>query len=209
MTQLLSEIISAVLQIALLSLIPFLFFLFRKDKKISFFKYIGLTGTTPKAIWLSIAASVFFLTGALILMTISADLRRILTTPPSVTGKLREIGLQPYTVATLLIIACFKTAFSEEIFFRGFIAKGCMKTFGFREGNIAQSLIFGFLHLILFWTLTKAGWVFLILIFSFSFVSAFIVSIINEKYGNGSIIPGWIAHGLGNTISYFIIAFVI
>lgn len=186
-----------------------MFFLFRKDKSISFFKYIGLTRTTSKAVWLSVAASVFFLTGALLLVSISTDVRQIMTTPPSITGKLRVMGMQFYTIAILLIIACFKTSLSEEIFFRGFIAKRCFRAFGFTAGNIAQSVIFGLLHLILFWALTKAEWTFLILIFCFSFSGAFIIGFIKEKYGNGSIVPGWVAHGLGNTVSYFVIAFVI
>jgi hypothetical protein len=29
------------------------------------------------------------------------------------------------------------------------------------------------------------------------------------EYANGSIVPGWIAHGLGNTMSFFILAFII
>ncbi|WP_156138344.1 hypothetical protein [Sphingobacterium sp. T2] len=32
---------------------------------------------------------------------------------------------------------------------------------------------------------------------------------IKEKKGNGSIIPGWVAHGLGNFVTYFTIAFVL
>ena len=32
---------------------------------------------------------------------------------------------------------------------------------------------------------------------------------INEKIANGSIIPGWISHGLANIIAYSVIGFLI
>ena len=39
--------------------------------------------------------------------------------------------------------------------------------------------------------------------------AGYIVGWIKEKRGNGSLVPGWIAHGLGNTVGYSLIAFVL
>ncbi|MBK7959292.1 MAG: CPBP family intramembrane metalloprotease [Bacteroidetes bacterium] len=81
--------------------------------------------------------------------------------------------------------------------------------FGFKIGNLLQAAIFGLLHLLLFWLLTSASFIPLIVITVFSTLMGWIIGYIKEKYANGSIIPGWIAHGLGNTISYAIIAFML
>lgn len=206
---LVNEIISALLQIIVFTLIPFLFFLARKNKETGFMEYIGFVKTTRKAVYLSIATSLLFLSGALVLVIFNEGIREIMIRPPSITGKLREMGLQPSSLLILIIISCFKTSLAEEILFRGFIAKRLFSWLGYLWGNILQSFIFALVHLILFWALTKADLAFLLFIFVFSGVAGYVIGYIKEKVGNGSIIPGWIAHGIGNTLSYFIIAFVI
>jgi uncharacterized protein len=129
--------------------------------------------------------------------------------PNSMTGKLRMLGLSGSTITILLITALFKTSLSEEILFRGFIAKRLINSLGFKNGNILQALIFGLLHLLLFVFLTKATVFSLTLILIFSSFAGWTIGYIKEKYANGSIIPGWLAHGIGNSISYFLIAFVL
>ena len=129
--------------------------------------------------------------------------------PPSVTGKLREMPLGLISISVLLIIALLKTSLSEEIFFRGFLAKRLVRVMGFKWGNILQALIFGIIHLVLFRQLTKSTTFALAFIFVFSTTAGWVIGFIKEKQGNGSIVPGWIAHGLGNTISYFAIAYVL
>jgi hypothetical protein len=57
--------------------------------------------------------------------------------------------------------------------------------------------------------MTKAGIMFIIFILFFSGISGYVIGFINVKKGNGSIIPGWIAHGFGNSISYFTVAFLV
>ena len=41
----------------------------------------------------------------------------------------------------------FQTGLSEEILFRGFLAKRLISRFGFATGNLLQGLVFGILHL--------------------------------------------------------------
>lgn len=209
MDGLINELISTVLQIAVFTLIPFLAYVISKKKIRGFFSYIGFVKTTSKAIWLSLGTSFFFLAGALLLVAFSEDIRGIMLTPPSVTGKLREMGFSATSLVILLLIACLKTSLAEEILFRGFIAKRLMSWFGYRKGNFWQSFLFAAIHALLFWALTKAEWPFLLFIFFFSGIAAYLIGYIKEKEGKGSIIPGWVAHGTGNMVSYAIISFII
>ncbi len=80
---------------------------------------------------------------------------------------------------------------------------------GYSNGNIVQALIFALVHVVLFYFITKASFFFLVFIFLFSGIAAYLIVFIKERYGNGSIIPGWIAHGSGNMVSYSVIAFLL
>jgi membrane protease YdiL (CAAX protease family) len=209
MTPIINEIISTVLQIIVFTLIPFIFFLLRKDKTLTFFRYIGLTVPTAKSLIYVIFVSLIFLIAAIGLTFIDSSIKEVLFSPHTVTGKLRLMGLNITSVTILLIIALFKTSFAEEILFRGFIAKRLINKFGFKIGNVAQSFVFGVLHLLLFSLLIETTFAALTFIFIFSSLAGWVIGFIKEKHANGSIIPGWVAHGLGNTISYFIIAFIL
>jgi membrane protease YdiL (CAAX protease family) len=102
----------------------------------------------------------------------------------------------------LFIVALFKTSFAEELFFRGFIAKRLKSILGFQKGNLFQSIIFGLIHAVLFSFITS-NIIFLIVIFIVPSIGAFATAYVNEKIANGSILPGWISHGLANVLSYF------
>jgi membrane protease YdiL (CAAX protease family) len=105
-------------------------------------------------------------------------------------------------------MAIFKTSFSEEILFRGFIAKRLIGYLGYLKGNIIQAIIFGIIHAALFAFITS-NIIFLIIIFVVPSIGAYVSVYLNEKMANGSIIPGWISHGLANILSYGIIGFLI
>lgn len=209
MTELVNELLSTILQIIVFTLIPFIFFLFRKDKRETFFRYIGLYKPTGRSVLYVLSAAGLFLAASIGMIFIDDSIKQALLSPPSVTGKLRLMGLSPESVLVLLTIALFKTSFAEEILFRGFIAKRLINKLGFKPGNFIQAAIFGLIHLLLFWALTKTTVTFLIFSFLLSFLAGWVIGYIKEKYANGSIIPGWIAHALGNVLSYTIIAFVI
>ncbi len=61
MGQIFSDLISAILQIIAFTLIPFMFYLFRKDKYIDFSKYIGFTKPTRKSIVYSLGVALLIL----------------------------------------------------------------------------------------------------------------------------------------------------
>ena len=211
MNELINEIISTALQVALCTLIPFIFFIFRKDKSLTFSNYIGLFKPSMKSVSyvFLFLASILFLIGALGLIFLEESIKQAVLSPPSLTGILRTMGLSGTSIIILLMVAIFKTALAEEILFRGFIAKRLTKTLGFEAGNLIQAMLFGVIHLVLFWALTKATIAFLLFSFLFSFVAGWTIGYVKEKYANGSIMPGWIAHATGNVLSYIIIAFYI
>jgi membrane protease YdiL (CAAX protease family) len=209
MTQIINDFISAILQVMVFTLIPFIFFLFRKDKTVTFFKYIGLYKPTARSISLVLVVILISITSMIGMALVNDGIKQAMFSPESVTGKFREMGLNFPTIISLLIMAFIKTSLSEEILFRGFIGKRLINKLGFKKGNLIQAAIFGLLHLLLFWVLTKTTIVPLIVITVFSTLMGWIIGYIKEKYANGSVIPGWVAHGLGNTISYSIIAFAL
>jgi uncharacterized protein len=209
MIQVVNEVISTIIQIGLFTLIPFIFYKFRKDKSLTFLKYIGLYKPPTKSLLYVVFVSLIFLFIGIGLIYIDDNFKQAALSPNSMTGKLRMLGLSGSTITILLITALFKTSLSEEILFRGFIAKKLINSLGLKNGNILQALIFGLLHLLLFVFLTKATVFSLTLILIFSSFAGWTIGYIKEKYANGSIIPGWLAHGIGNSISYFLIAFVL
>lgn len=126
----------------------------------------------------------------------------------SVTGMFRQMSLNFNTVVILLIVAVVKTSLAEEIFFRGFVAKRLIAALGFVKGNFLQATIFGLVHSLLFAPVLKNIFL-LLLVFSYPFAAAYFIGYLNEKMGNGSILPGWVMHGLANVLAYAIIGFVI
>jgi uncharacterized protein len=209
MIQILSELISALLQLFVFSLIPFIFFLFRKDKTVTFLKYIGLIKPTKKSLKYVVGVALLFVIAGLGLTFINESWKNAVLLPNSVTGKIRLMGFSTKTIIVILIIAMIKTSLSEEIFFRGFLAKQLINKFGFKVGNVSQATIFGSVHLLLFGFLTKISFLPISMIFIFTTLAGWTIGYIKEKYANNSIVPGWVAHGLGNLISYTTIAFFI
>jgi len=209
MATIINELLSSILQLIVFTFIPFIFFLFRKDKSVTFFNYIGLYKPTQKSIVYATLTSLLFVIAAIGMAFMDESIKQILLSPKSVTGKLRLIGLGVSSVIILFIIALIKTSLAEEILFRGFIAKQMNNKFGFATGNILQAAIFGMVHLLLFWVLTKSSLFPLTFIFVFSSFAGWTIGYIKEKFAYGSMVPGWIAHGVGNVLSYFIIAFVL
>jgi membrane protease YdiL (CAAX protease family) len=208
MVIIINQLISAILQVIAFSVIPFIFFLFRKDKSVSFLQYIGLYKASPTSIRYAMVTSLLFVTTFVGIIFMNESVRHVVVTPPSVTGTIKATDSKGVAVALILIIALIKTSLSEEIFFRGFIAKRLMSLWGYMVGNIVQSLIFGIMHVLLIWKLNP-GIVAMLFIFTFTTLAGFVIGLIKEKYARGSIIPGWVAHGLGNVVSYTIIVFVI
>ena len=91
-----------------------------------------------------------------------------------------------------------QTGLSEEILFRGFLGKRLIHKFGFITGNITQALLFGLLHGVMFFS--AVGLAVAVFITMFSGFIGWGMGYINEKHANGSILPSWLIHGVGNVV---------
>jgi len=204
----LNELIGAILQVAAFSFIPFVVHLFRMRSAKGFPGYIGLVRSNARANILAVFASLLFAAPILLLTLTSGPFREIMFDPASVTGKFRSLGFSTEAVLLLLILALMKTSLSEEIFFRGFLAKRLIAAMGFRKGNTIQAAIFGLVHTLLFAFITT-NVVFLLIIFFVPALGAYFSAYLNEEVAGGSIIPGWIAHALANVLAYSIVGFLL
>lgn len=203
-----NTLLSVVLQLALFSLIPFVFYLIKRPKSTSFWQYIGLKSSNRKANVLSLALSLFLALPMLLLATTVPAFTEIMTDPHSVTGAIRQMGFGWGAVITIGLVAIIKTGLAEEIFFRGFLAKRLIALTNFWTGNGIQAIIFGAIHTVLFASISSNAF-FLTLIFIVPTLGALAKTYLNEKMADGSIIPGWMAHATGNLLAYSYVAFVL
>lgn len=205
----LDKLIGAIIQVLAFSLIPFIVFIISKKKLKGFFKYIGLIKPVKKTIFGAIIVSIVVIINGTLLPLIFPEIKELMTMKGTVTGNLKIAGLSYNTIMILAITALIQTSFAEEILFRGFIAKRLISWLGYNTGNLIQAVIFGLMHILLLLMIAEPNYPFLIFVFLFSGLAGYILGYIKEKVGNGSIIPGWIAHGLANTVSFYLVAFVI
>ncbi len=196
-----SEFFSAFLQVLVFSLIPFIIYVIRHKKVKGFFDYIGFKRSTRRANLLALLIVLVIGLPLLVLAYFNPEFQEILAGENTMIGKFKKMGVGLSSVALLIIDAAIKTSLSEEIFFRGFLAKRLISVTNFQTGNIIQAIIFGLVHILLF-AMVTGNVLFLVVIFLFLFLGAYFKTFLNEKLANGSILPGWIAHGLGNLVAY-------
>lgn len=206
MSSIINVIISALLQTLIFTAIPFVVYLIKYRRARGFFNYIGLKTPVRRAILYSlifVGSTLPFITAIFIFFP---GVKEMLAAPNTVTGQLRLLGLSAPALVQLIIIAFLKTAFAEEILFRGFFGKRLINRLGFGRGNVLQALIFGSVHLLIFIGQTFSLPLALLLV-SGTAAGGWFFGYVNERTGGGSIVPGWLMHGLTNAITYYIIAF--
>lgn len=147
-----------------------------------------------------------FVLPVLLLLSFSPSIREVVTAPNTVIGRLRSYGFSGVAVGLLGLKALVQTSLSEEILFRGFVAKRLISWIGFTWGNLLQALLFGSVHLLLFigqeFSYPVAAGVVL-----FTGLGGWTSGFLNERVGNGSILPSWWMHGITNAITYGVLAF--
>ena len=185
----LNQLLNAVFQIVLFSLIPLIWWLITAMKKENFFRWLGMKRAecaSQKNLWIltGIVLVVCFLVGEFAIW-LRGDLAAAL---PSV-----------------LAYSYLQTGLSEEILFRGFLLKRMAAKFGFTAANVIQALIFGALHLTMVWG--RAGLAAGIVITIYPMLPAVAFAYLNEKKAGGSILPSWIIHGTINTFSALVTLF--
>ncbi len=203
--------LTAIVQVLVFSAVPFLVYLVKHRTTRGFLRYVGLYA--PERRTLLWATLLVLVTAPLFLWAFSTPgLREVATGPATVAGTLRRLQPGAESAAILLMYAWVQTSLAEEIFFRGFVAQRLIDRFGFAVGNVVQALLFGLLHLMLFLAIAAApgglGPLRTLMLLLVPSVMGWALGYIKIKLGNGSIVPGWWAHGLSNCIAFSVIAFV-
>lgn len=192
---------SALLQIAILTLIPFLWYVISKKRVKDFGNCIGFSFSLKSCFKLSI-----YLLCATYLMSMIPYFYLYFNGTISYSGfvaeSFRQDRLSIQTVMVIIIWAVLHTSLSEEIFFRGFIGKNLIGKLGYLKGNIIQDLIFGFIHIP---AVITAGVIPTIIIVLTTGSIGFILGWLCHKKANGSILYGWMIHAMVNIISSFMV----
>ncbi|MBT8484149.1 MAG: CPBP family intramembrane metalloprotease [Phycisphaerales bacterium] len=197
------------LQLAVFTFIPFVVYLVVRRRVRGFGEWIGLTRAPGRVL---LAAAVIAVLFALAIVPLT---RSYLEQRGTVTGgllmHLNEFGWSPWLAGTILVTAWIKTGLSEEILFRGFIGKRLIAWLGFAWGNAIQAAIFGALHLLLVFAVPveqrTAGLGAVMLLGPGA--AGWLNGYLNHRWGKGSILPGWVMHGLGNTVAYTLPLFIL
>jgi membrane protease YdiL (CAAX protease family) len=202
--------LAVVLVIVLLAWLPTLLVQrLRKQAAPSLPRYVGLIAPNRRGMLWACMAFVVFAPLSLGLFLLPT-LRNLANGDNTVVGMIRDSGHSAETIGVVLIVAFLKTGLSEEIFFRGLIAKRLIAWLGFPIGNTLQARLFGAVHLLIF--VVPGGPAFdpfaATAFVAVTGTAGWVMGWINERLGNGSIAPSWLMHGLGNSIAYPVLAFL-
>lgn len=190
------ELLGAILQLLLFSLIPFIWWLITARKKESFFNWIGIKKIKHEK---SILCT-FIITFAVVLvygvgtsLFIIGFFGKVTVAGSNFAGK----GL--VALPAVLAYGFIRTGLSEEVLFRGFLLKRIGDKFGFIIGNTVQATLFGIMHGIPFGMVTHN---ILVTVFLTILPGAlgWYQGWLNEKRCGGSIISSWLLHGTINVV---------
>lgn len=200
MTLFMSKLMNGILELLIVSFLPFITWLIWSRKKVGFFDWIGLkkvqTQQKKRLLLTIFGFSLLFLLFSIVVFSWFDSSQ---TATAAFSGK--GIGALP----AILAYAILGTALPEEIFFRGFLLKRMQGKLGFLGANLVQSLLFGLIHGYMF--IQLIGDLKAMAIFAFISLIAFVLGAINEQQANGSILPSVLTHTLSNTITGLLFAF--
>ncbi len=198
----LTQIVGIILQVGVVVLLGAVIWALFGRKKCGFRAYVGLVGAPRQAILLATAVGV----ALPVLMLAIPSFRAMASGGDTVVGSaVAQLGPAD-AIPILLLLAIFKTAFAEELLFRGIVGKRLIAWLGFHAGNAIQAVLFAAVHLLIFTVSARpdliSGIAFIALVTLMGWVNGWL----NERRGNGSILPGWTAHALANSITYLFVA---
>ena len=199
MTLFMSKLMNGILELLIVSFLPFITWLIWSRKKVGFFDWIGLkkvqTQQKKRLLLTIFGFSLLFLLFSIIVFAWFDSSK---TATAAFSGK--GIGALP----AILAYAFLGTALPEEIFFRGFLLKRLQGKLGFLGANLVQSLLFGLMHALMF--IQQTDVLIAMVIFAYTSLIAFVLGAINEQQANGSILPSVLTHTLSNTITGLLFA---
>ncbi|WP_410768416.1 CPBP family intramembrane glutamic endopeptidase [Fontibacillus sp. BL9] len=189
-----SLVISAIFQVILFTAVPFVYWLLTSRKIISFIRWIGLK--KPQNV--SSNRFIVFFAGTVVIFSCSGLIASsFLDTQTLASSQFYGVGYAGLIPA--LIYSFVQTSLSEEILFRGFIGKRLGAKLGFGTGNVIQAFLFGLVHAVMLYG--SAGLLRSLIVLLLTGAVGWSIGVINEKLSGGSILPGWMLHGVTNFIS--------
>ena len=142
----LNQLLNAIIQVVLFSIIPFIWWLVTARKKENFFQWLGVKKPECESkknliITMAIIFAICYFTGEFAIW-LRGDVA-------AADSAYKGMGLA--ALPSVLVYSFIQTGLSEEILFRGFLLKRLTAKFGFTIANIIQALIFGAIHLTMVW----------------------------------------------------------
>lgn len=199
-------ILSCIFQIVLFSLIPFIWWKITKvDEK--FFKWLGFKKPEWNgSISMVVICIIIWFSLSILDYTVLANMSAISESENITSNAFKGLGV--YAIIPAFMQNVFQNGVSEELLFRGFLSKRFISKFGFKIGNSIQAFLFGIMHVVPMITMgINLGLYGSVVLFISTSGSALMLSYLNEKVFNGSIIPSILVHGIGNFIFTMVIAF--
>lgn len=190
----LNQLLNAIFQVVLFSVIPLIWWLVTARKKEHFLKWLGLKKPECKSKTNLMLLTLFIFVICFLIGQFAIWLRGDVAAAESAYK-----GMGIAALPCLFIYSYIQTGLSEEILFRGFLLKRLAAKFGFEAANIIQALIFGAIHLTMVWG--QVGVAAGIVIVIYPMIPAAAFAYLNEKKSGGSILPSWIIHGTLNTLT--------
>lgn len=195
----LSSVVSAFVQLALVLVIPIVWWGVSARGSVRFTAWIGLRRPSWNANWIRVIGAV------LVWVLVGGGLVVLLQSQVTGASASRVAGLGVSGVVPVLFQSLVQTSLSEEIFFRGFLGKRFITRWGFAVGNTAQAAAFGLMHVAMFAAALDP--VRLGLIGAFTGASGWLLGWLNERQAGGSILPGWALHASVNLFAGLASAF--
>ncbi len=200
---LIEELVNTLVQLAIALAIAGGAWLLFARRKAGLTRWLGL-GAPAAGWWKGTIACGLVMALVTIPLLMFGGLAELAQGEGTVGAKFAGQPLTPTIIATLVLMACVKTALAEEILFRGLIAKRLIARLGFAAGNSLQAIVFGSVHLLIFAVdgAPEPTLVAVAMLFGLPGFAGWIMGYANERFGGGTIWPGWLIHASGNLASY-------
>ncbi len=194
---LVNQLTSAILQVLVLSFIPFIWYIIANKKAVGFFHWLGikLVKKPPvKEMILIVAATII----EVILPYLWLYYNDNLTYSGFVFDSFTQTGWSVQTFLIIILWSVVQTSLSEEVFFRGFLMKRLIHKFGYKIANLTQAAIFGLIHSSATY---GQGIVPTIVIVALTSSIGYSLGYLMHKKANDSILYGWVIHASYNVVS--------
>ena len=205
-----SSITTAIVNLIVFSVLPFLWWLLRHRKETGFFQWLGFYRPRLKSKWwvlVIFAVLYYFFYNFDFTQLIDPATLEYVENSDAVSAN-AFAGIGAAAILPALIENFIANGVAEEILYRGFLCKRLCGKLGTGAGIVLQAVLFGLMHNILYMIVgLDVGLWYHILTFVFTGMGALLLGWLNEKIYNGSIIPSIVLHGAGNFIATMLVAF--